>query len=269
MQVYPDNKPQKFRTLLPTPLNLEGEWEVGLSTMIYPHNWYNIKSESTFKINVPLKRTDSSTYLMTPVYVTFKGRQFADIDALLKELNEQMNSSIETKVLTMQNINTAVNNKVYMYKYIELAKSASLPQKVSMLKYRDIASLKINLPDVNDPSRALWRVLGFDDSDIDIDDQTSAKYPASLTLHSPALYVYTPMIEYVGVGDTHAPLFAVVPIRGNMGDIVYERFEKPIYMRLNQKYIAEIEIGIKEDTGADVEFVAGKTILILHFRRRS
>ena len=35
MQYFPDNKTSNFV--------LDGEWEVGLAEIVYPHTWYNIR----------------------------------------------------------------------------------------------------------------------------------------------------------------------------------------------------------------------------------
>ncbi|PIK55219.1 hypothetical protein BSL78_07949 [Apostichopus japonicus] len=40
--VYPNNTLTNYRVKLPQPISLEGQWEVGLAEMIYPHQWYNI-----------------------------------------------------------------------------------------------------------------------------------------------------------------------------------------------------------------------------------
>ncbi|GFX07309.1 uncharacterized protein F54H12.2 [Trichonephila clavipes] len=38
-----ENKISHFKTQLPSPVCLNGEWEVGLSEIIYPHSWLNVK----------------------------------------------------------------------------------------------------------------------------------------------------------------------------------------------------------------------------------
>lgn len=43
---FPGNKISNFITQLPTPINLNGEWEVGLSEVIYKHSWYNINENN-------------------------------------------------------------------------------------------------------------------------------------------------------------------------------------------------------------------------------
>lgn len=46
LNFYPDNKISNFKTRLPTPLELKGEWEVGLAEFIYPHTWYNVNCQN-------------------------------------------------------------------------------------------------------------------------------------------------------------------------------------------------------------------------------
>ena len=41
----PDNKPANYTTTPPSPISLEGEWEVALIDIQYPHNWMNITKD--------------------------------------------------------------------------------------------------------------------------------------------------------------------------------------------------------------------------------
>jgi hypothetical protein len=41
----PDNKPANYSTTLPSPISLEGEWEVALIDIQYLHNWLNIAKD--------------------------------------------------------------------------------------------------------------------------------------------------------------------------------------------------------------------------------
>ena len=54
MQYFPDNKTSNFVTKLSRTLQLDGEWEVGLAVIVYPHTWYNIgKGKSSVEIYAP------------------------------------------------------------------------------------------------------------------------------------------------------------------------------------------------------------------------
>ena len=56
MQYFPDNKTLNFVTKLPRALQLDGEWEVGLAEIDYPHTWYNIREgKNSVEIYVPDK----------------------------------------------------------------------------------------------------------------------------------------------------------------------------------------------------------------------
>ncbi|GFW60385.1 uncharacterized transposon-derived protein F54H12.3 [Trichonephila clavipes] len=42
------NKISHFKTQLPSPVCLKGEWEVGLSEIIYPHSWLNVNETNNY-----------------------------------------------------------------------------------------------------------------------------------------------------------------------------------------------------------------------------
>ena len=44
MEYYPDNTVAKFTTKLPEAVELNGDYEVGLAEIIYPHTWCNINN---------------------------------------------------------------------------------------------------------------------------------------------------------------------------------------------------------------------------------
>ncbi|GFX79722.1 uncharacterized protein TNCV_2746411 [Trichonephila clavipes] len=48
MHFFPENKISHFKTQLPSPVCLNGEWEVGLSEIIYPHSWLNVKETNNY-----------------------------------------------------------------------------------------------------------------------------------------------------------------------------------------------------------------------------
>ena len=70
------------------------------------------------------------------------------------------------------------------------------------------------------------------------------------------------------VGDTNVPLLQIVPIRGDHGDYVCERYETPIYAPVQRNNISDIKIDITDDTGRRIPFQSGKTIVTLHLRKQ-
>ncbi|KAJ8041597.1 Endogenous retrovirus group K member 19 Pol protein [Holothuria leucospilota] len=50
--LYPDNTVTHYRVKLAQPISLEGQWEVGLAEIIYPHQWYNVDEECEYSYTV-------------------------------------------------------------------------------------------------------------------------------------------------------------------------------------------------------------------------
>ncbi|GFY27109.1 uncharacterized protein F54H12.2 [Trichonephila clavipes] len=48
LQTDAENKISNFKTQLPSPVCLNGEWEVGLSEIIYPHSWLNVNETNNY-----------------------------------------------------------------------------------------------------------------------------------------------------------------------------------------------------------------------------
>ena len=72
--VYPNNTLTNYRVKLPQPISLEGEWEVGLAEIIYPHQWYNIDRTSKYSYSVNgdqwwVKPLDTGFYTDTKAFV--------------------------------------------------------------------------------------------------------------------------------------------------------------------------------------------------------
>ena len=44
MVTHPNNTLAQYITILPRSINLSGEWECGLTDILYPHDWYNVRN---------------------------------------------------------------------------------------------------------------------------------------------------------------------------------------------------------------------------------
>ena len=83
------------------------------------------------------------------------------------------------------------------------------------------------------------------------------------------LYVYTNIIETVYIGDVQAPLLLTCPYKGKYDkDIIHQlEFLNPTYVPLNRSKLLKIDISIHDDTGAEVPFLFGRTVISLRFRK--
>ncbi len=43
--IFPDNKTTEYRVSLPQTLDLEGDWEVGLYSILYPNSSYTLQDD--------------------------------------------------------------------------------------------------------------------------------------------------------------------------------------------------------------------------------
>lgn len=93
----------------------------------------------------------------------------------------------------------------------------------------------------------------------------------SLSRRIQYFYVYSNVGEYVHIGDTEAPLLAVIPFNANdeACSILKEKnFETPMYVRVARDRISQIDIAIYDGAGQLVPFIEGSvTTLRLHFRQ--
>ena len=43
LEIFPDNQTTEYRVKLPQPVELDGNWEVGLYSIFYPNTWYTLR----------------------------------------------------------------------------------------------------------------------------------------------------------------------------------------------------------------------------------
>lgn len=232
-----ENGASQFTTRLPQRLILSGEWECSLSEIIYPHSWENLTQEDA------------------KLYITMPG------DGILVEIPPGHYSNIRDLISVMQ----------WKIKNIGLEKYANLKDDLvfSYSIYDKRATVAINSKTVSEIrfSDKLCHILGFKNSTVR--ESSRAEYPADLRGGFQSLYVYCNVIESQIVGDTLAPLLRIISIEGVHDDIIDKIFVSPHYVPVQIKDISTIEIGIRDDTNKPVRFVTGKTVLKLHFRKKS
>lgn len=92
----------------------------------------------------------------------------------------------------------------------------------------------------------------------------------SLTRRIHYLYIYSNISDYVRIGNTKAPLLAVIPFNVDAcQDLLVEKsFKMPMYVPLIKEHISQIDIFIYDGAGELVPFSSDAvTSLRLHFRQ--
>ncbi|KAI1298611.1 hypothetical protein HDE_04128 [Halotydeus destructor] len=85
-----------------------------------------------------------------------------------------------------------------------------------------------------------------------------------------AIFVYSDLVKHSIVGDTYSQLLklSMVPNGLEFGKQVIQRYEKPIYIPLQNSKCDSIEIQLRDDAGELIDFSEGQTYITLHFRKR-
>ena len=47
---HPNNKAQHYKVALPHTIELKGKWQVALTEIQYPNNWYNVMEDTPFRV---------------------------------------------------------------------------------------------------------------------------------------------------------------------------------------------------------------------------
>jgi hypothetical protein len=112
--------------------------------------------------------------------------------------------------------------------------------------------------------------LGFF-PDTDITKVDFSNFPALLLNGLPGqIFVYCDIVENVIVGDTSAPLLRIVSLdkdKHSFGTTETIKFENPHYIKLMKKSFDNLEIDLRDETGKQIPFATGTSIVKLHFRR--
>ena len=250
MDVFANNTTAKFVTKLPDVLELDGEWEVALSEIHYPHAWYNIPRNACkfivfHKVWFDREQIQNQPFEWWPEggsHLTLSEGYYASPQEIVDEMKKLIAEYY------------APNVRFGYFKYARQREKCVFdlePETILVL---------------NEP---LAMMLGFDvRTMIGPDRFESSTIPdMDAALSSSSLYVYCDIIEHNVVGDSKVPLLRLVNVKGKHGERVHQKFTMPIYIPLQKHHFDTVEINIMIDTGGPVPFVRGKSVVILHFRR--
>ena len=239
LKYYPDNTLTQFTTQLAQPIKLQGQWEVGLAEIQYPHSWHNM-NEGWIKIQ---------SHKDLPIEYPIPSGQYNTPEELIKTLNQLIHDSHAytwTKEMTV-----IMASVTFTYH--------SVTQKVT---------IKVPTETTLEVSHDLMKMLGFTQDKFRSGTFTGVRViDVNQGFHS--LYVYTNIIEPRFVGDAEAPLLRIVPIEGKSGQTLLKTYENVHYLSILQKSFSSIEVYIRKDTGEPVPFELGKVVITLHFREKT
>ena len=110
--------------------------------------------------------------------------------------------------------------------------------------------------------------LGFDETEFT--NSAIAKRKPRIDKAFSQYFIYSSIVEPILVGESRVPLIRSIWIdpKYEVGDVVYDNVDHPMYIPVAQQSINNIEVQIRTDSGALVNFPRGsKSSITLHFRK--
>lgn len=234
MNYFPENKISHFITRLPVPIELKGEWEVGLVEFTYPHTWYNVNNTNNligFDLNdgkelgrrIPPGFYETVPEILKAIWIKdHENKIYFDFHPITKRVHVRVKNG--AKVILENGI-------------------------AQMLGFES----KIEISSMNEGN---------------IETVVESPYVADPCAHYRFLLLYTDIVEAQIVGDVLAPLLRVVNITGKDGEVITAQYDRPHYLPVSRKNIETIEIVIRSHTGELTPFERGRSYVKLHFRQK-
>ena len=95
------------------------------------------------------------------------------------------------------------------------------------------------------------------------------RYCVDLNKKNHQLYIYSNLASYTFIGDGTVPILRVLPFESKReNNHLHQEFVDVHYVPVAKSFIDQVHISIKCDTGENVPFISGKTLVKLHFRQK-
>ncbi|GFX53828.1 uncharacterized protein F54H12.2 [Trichonephila clavipes] len=220
MHFFPENKISHFKTQLPSPVCLNGEWEVGMSEIIYPHSWLNVNETNNYFLYKAGDGNISSTVKRT-------------IDVGCYETMSDIISAVQLALPKNPNRFTIIYNKA-----------------TKRVKINAVQGSSLHLEN-------LGELLGFKRNAIIIGNMKS-EFVADAWSNFSVFYVYSDLISPQIVGDTQAPLLRIVRTKGKDGETISQYYDRPQYLPLVRHSFQTIQSELRLNSGNFVPFERGQ-----------
>ena len=289
-----ENTTANFKTKLAKRIELEGEWEVGLAAISYTYSWYNLSLNGLVDLHYfdtePRKiardenkgiiyagRYDTIDKILDTLNYRFdkmirKASNFTDPSIKVEITKAAQPNFIYDEKTRMLSVKFGVMNNRYVFPEFSKGLSGILGLKklnldliadIKMKEYvEELKELKKNDPNTPD---------NWNPSKVPLDYKYNFEKPVNLENSFHSLFVYCDLIRPALVGDSYTQLLRVVEIPPNYkyGDQIVCNYPDTYYHDLLIRDFDSIEIDIKDDTGDQMPFEYGRSIIILHFRKKN
>jgi len=239
------NKTGDFRAILPHPIELTGEWQIGLAEFQFPLTYFTIRDchlivkfrddQVPDKLNIP------DGYYETP-------------QKLLQILETTTQAYCGLKLKERGGLTEPSFDYYIRFEYLDIRKRMRL---------------FISKPDVEyvELDDRLRHALGFGEARI-MNSAHMGAYTVDCSAGLSSLFVYCSLIEPQYVGDSLTQLLKVIPVRGEADTVQSIDFPMIHYYNLLCNRFSDVSISVKSSDGQTVPFNYGQIIVKLHLRRK-
>lgn len=261
--VYPDNTIARYSTKLSKTIDLDGQYEVGLSEIIYPTNYFNFdnrEKEYKFWIQTVVKTVNPETREEEVVDNIRKRRlvrngNFKSLDDFLTTFNRQIAEEMTEIELPSSCIKFAKSDEDRIVLVVNTPRDRPILGGIYFAM-----------------SPKLSRRLGYEDqiepTSLSVNQRLRAKNSFELNMGKTIMYIYSDVISHSLVGDVSAPLLRAcnLPLLPHDNSI-HLTFPDIHYKPLQKLDFDTIDISINTEEGLPMPFQSGKVLITLHFRR--
>jgi len=230
----------RYTTRLPTQVRLSGKWTCALTQLLYPHNWCNVTAGESGNNEISVEM--EAGRLFAKVFPTYYDSP--------QELVVGINTAMMNALVLLDNDdvkNSIVFHYAPVYKRIKVVLNHKYVKHITLSKH-------------------LQHMLGFHSPLIDKYNTTSTT-PLDLRGDIDMMYVYCDVIAPQIVGSSQVPLLQLCSISGKNGEYVEKVFYSPNYVPVVNNDLSKIEITLASSSGMQVQFLYGKIVCVLHFKK--
>lgn len=234
----------------PIKLSAHEQYEMGLKKVIYTKSWPNLPLQETLSVEWHFPAAAKFHELQNTACVIDRGNYTQE------ELVALVNAKIE------EVLDKITGDKIAKKPTLAIDSTGNVVETPGSLRGYVIKGEWAYFDLFIKMSEHLRKVLGARN---DFHKDVYRDHAAGIN----ALMFYSNIVDYSLVADTQAQLLGIVDVatEHSYGDVVTRTFPNPIYYRLKDNFIENVEISIKDDSGGTVPFDSGRVILVVEIRR--
>jgi hypothetical protein len=276
MDCFPDNAVAHFKTKLAYPICTDGDYEVALMELIYPNNFNNFFLKEPLVVAYPLESpserqrvSDEYADVEHDTRVSFRNQfqwklesgYYKNEQALVKYINAELLKKYKTVYDgEFDKPFLEFNEKTRLMSFSVTGNVGLKPTDQRYARYNERSQIRL-IPAAAGLSEEFIKRFGLQDFGV--------RKPFRIGGGVRLMYMYSDIITPYLVGNVQVPLLRTVAPSGERGEMITVTFNNPYYIPVARRGIDTIQIHINNEIGKPMPFTGGKSLVVLHFRRRN